>query len=234
MTELAVAAPAPGAARALFPGAARLRRRRRGVDLPVRALRRAGDAVRAAARHGDELPLGRRARARPASSSPRARCCASASRCSACASRIGQIAALGWGPVRLVVVSVIADDRRVDAARAADGIPVAVRPAERRRDRDLRRLGGARAGRGAAGPSAEGARDAVHRRRRLGAVDLVDDRLPDDRARARPRQPRRRRLPRRDHPRRRAGRRRRLQHVARDRRHRHLRQADARGDAACR
>jgi uncharacterized integral membrane protein (TIGR00698 family) len=41
-----------------------------------------------------------------ASPSPGARCCAWAWRCSACASRTAQVAALGWPPVILVIVSV--------------------------------------------------------------------------------------------------------------------------------
>ena len=38
-------------------------------------------------------------RARPASSSPRARCCASAWRCSGLRITLGQMVALGWEPV---------------------------------------------------------------------------------------------------------------------------------------
>ena len=75
------------ACRALAPGVLACGVVARGRHLPVAALRRAGDAVRAAAGHGDELPVDRRALQAAASSSPRARCCASAWRCWACASR---------------------------------------------------------------------------------------------------------------------------------------------------
>ena len=98
---------------------------------------------------------------------------------------------LGWQPVLLVVLSVVLTIGVSMLRGAAARLPEPVRPADRRRHRDLRRLGGAGAGRRAAGPSAEGARDAVHRDRRVGAVDAGDDRLPDDRARARPRRARR-------------------------------------------
>ena len=86
-------------ARTLFPGVLGLRRRRRGGDLPGRALRRAGDAVRAAAGHGDELPVGRGAMPPGIEFTARARCCASAWRCSGLRITLGQVAALGWQPV---------------------------------------------------------------------------------------------------------------------------------------
>ena len=56
-------------------------------------------------------------------------------------------------------------------------LPEPVRPAHRRCHGDLRRFGGAGALRRAARASAEGQGDALHRDRRLGAVDPRDDRL---------------------------------------------------------
>ena len=191
-TLLPLAGAGRRAAAQLVPRRAGLRRGGRGRHLPVAALRRAGDAVRAAARHGDELPVGRRARARRASSSPRARCCASGVALLGLRITLGAGRALGWQPVagwsccRVVLTIGVS----MLAARAA-GLPGPVRPAHRRRHRDLRRLGRAGAGRRAAGPPAEGARHAVHGDRRVGAVDAGDDRLPDDRARARARPARR-------------------------------------------
>ena len=164
------------------PRRARLHRRRRRSDLPVAALRRAGDAVRAAARHGDELPLGATGRARPASSSRPAQVlrvgvALLGLRITLGAGRRARLAA-GRAGRRLDR----ADDRRCRCSPPAPGLQHPVRLPERRRHGDLRRFGGAGARRGVARASAEGARDAVHGDRRLGAVDRGDDRLPDARA----------------------------------------------------
>ena len=144
MTTLS-AAVGPARPRELCsPGVLACVRRRRGGDLPVRALRRAGDAVRAAARHGDELPVG---------DGP----CAAGIEFTArqvlrfgvallgLRITIGQIAELGWQPVAIVVVSVVLTIGVSMLVGPADGLPDAVRPAQRRRHRDLRRLRGARA-----------------------------------------------------------------------------------------
>ena len=135
---------------------ARLRRCRSRGQLPVAALRRAGDAVRAAARHGDELPVhrgtvhaGHRVHRAPL---PRVgvallglritlmRSAGSAGRrcCSRCRRR--------------------RDHHGVDPRRAGDWASGHLRTADRRRDCDLRRVGGVGAGGGAAVASAEGAR----------------------------------------------------------------------------
>ena len=145
---------------------------------------------------------------------------------------VEQVMALGWGPVVLVVASVaITITLSMVVARALGfqslfglltGGATAICGAS------------ARAGAvgGPAGAPAEGTRDAVHRDRRLGAVDLRDGGLPDDRAGARPQPAASRHLPRRHDPRRGAGGGRGLQPVAGNRRCRHAGEAVARGHAA--
>ena len=83
---------------------------------------------------------------------------------------LSQIADLGWQPIVIVVLTVALTIGVGDAGRAADGFPDPVRPAQRRRDRDLRRLGRDGAGGGAAEPPDEGACDALRRRRRPAVV----------------------------------------------------------------
>ena len=104
---------------------------------------------------------------------------------------VEQIAAMGWQPVLLVVVSVVLT------------IVVSVAAARLCGFKGLFGLltGGATAICGASaalalaaalpGASAQGARDAVHRHRRQRVVDARDDPLPDGRARARTRRRRR-------------------------------------------
>ena len=126
-----------------FPGAAGLRRGGGGRDLPGRALRRAGDAVRAAARHGDELPVGRRTLRAGHRVHARARCCASALRCSACASRWPRSPRWAGGRWRWSCCSVVLTIVVSMVVARAAGLPGPVRPAHRRRHGDLRRFGGA-------------------------------------------------------------------------------------------
>ena len=198
MTTLSIAAW-PARSRTLFPGRPGLRRvvaaastflsQHYGAPVMLFALMLG---------HGDELPLGRRRRASPASSSPRARCCAGASRCWACASPSAQVAALGWHPVLLVVRLGGADHRRVDgASRKLMGF------------QSLFGLlsGGATAICGASAALALAAALPAHPQKERATLFTVvgvsalstlgDDRLPDDRARARARRARGRRLPRR-------------------------------------
>jgi hypothetical protein len=97
-----------------------------------------------------------------------------------------QVAALGWQPLVLVVLCVaITIAVSVVAARALGFEPL-FGLLTGGATANLRRVGGARARRRIACAPAQGARDALHRDRRLGAVDVRDGRLPDDREGARP------------------------------------------------
>ncbi|EJT84390.1 membrane protein [Pseudomonas putida S11] len=144
---------------------------------------------------------------------------------------LDQIASLGWKPVALVVTLVVVTILVSVVVAKALGF-----------SRLFGMLtGGATAICGASAAlalaaalpqqPAQGACNAVYRDRRVGAVDPGDDPLPDDCPVAAPVPSAGRGLPRCDHPRRGAGGGRGLQHVYRDRRHRHRGQADAGGHA---
>ena len=104
---------------------------------------------------------------------------------------VAQVAALGWEPVVLVVVSIALTIALSMLVARAMGFNTPVRFPERRRDGDLRRFRGIGARGGVALASAEGAGHAVHGRHRVRAVDRGDDRLPDAGPCARPRSARR-------------------------------------------
>ncbi len=204
-------------------------RRRR---LPRPALWRAGAAVRAAAGAGDELSFRRRRPVRAGHRVLRTHRAADRRRAARAAHHRGAGDGARLGPGGAGGGQRRDHDHAVDGGRARTRLPEPVRPADRRRHRDLRRVGGAGAVGRPAGAPAEGTRDAVHRDRRVGAVDLRDGGLPDDRAGARPQPAASRHLPRRHDPRRGAGGGRGLQPVAGNRRCRHAGEAVARGHAA--
>ena len=142
------------------------------------ALRRAGDAVRLAARHGDELPRRARDIAAPGIDFAGAPAAAHRRRPARLPDhRSARSPRSGWPPVLLVVGAVDADHPLLGRCWRGRWASTAVRPAVRRRDRDLRRLGGDGAVGRAAGASAQGARDPVHHRRRVDPVDAGDDPL---------------------------------------------------------
>jgi hypothetical protein len=117
-----------------------------------------------------------------------------------------QIAALGWEPVQAGRRLGRRHDRVVDAGGACHGLQRAVRPALGRRDRHLRRIRGAGAGRRRCRRIRGKDRATLFTViGRFGAVDRGDDRLSDDRARARAGPDPGRRVSRRHDPRRRPG-----------------------------
>ena len=216
MTSALSRALALAPARSLFPGVLACAVVAAAATFLSRALRRAGDAVRAAAGHGDELPVGDG----PVRAGHRVHRARSVLRLGVALLglriTLGQIAGarLGAGGaggacavVLTIGVSMLA--ARLLGFQSLFGLLTGGATAICGASAALALVGGA------AGPPAEGARDAVHRDRRLRAVDAGDDRLPDDRAArsAWTPQPAGIFLGAHD-PRRGAGGRRRLQHVA--------------------
>ena len=221
------------AAQTYFPGRAGELDHRRRRHLPVRALRRAGDAVRAAARHGLLFSLAgravrRRHRIRLQTRPARRR-------------RVARRADHDFRDHEARADAGDHGDRRGHAhhpvrrgRRARGRLEPAVRNPDGGSGGDLRRFRGAGDLLGAAQRRKPRTRHGVHGDRRDRAEHDRDDRLSADHRLFPSRSRGDRCLPRRHHPRRRAGRWRRLQRFGGDRQRRHLHQAFACGDAAAR